>query len=372
MAECPFCKEKVGANDFLPSAEAPCSVCGNRQPSSQPWGIAPAQPVQKEPAITQPALPEPMVLPVPNASATVPTAGGPPPPVALDESHLLPGNRTADHDGPRFLRDRLRSIDLSSALAFLCFSEALLFGSVDALEAFIKPMAGLGLLVGLLGGTLLRLWRKRNPTLPFLLSILCLLTLLFVGSWPSSSSAPPQLVRIPFKEQGMAAFPVIGEDDWVDASANAVKRGDVRVDIVSAQIASVELKDKVLAAASAERFLVIRVLVSYQGGIFQQTPYEPWADRADAPSKHLPVLTDNQDRSYAQKTFGPGRTVVGRADLDALNPGHQVKEVLVYPVPARDVEELRLMLPASAFRHVGAFRFQIPRSMIRGLREKSS
>jgi hypothetical protein len=44
-----------------------------------------------------------------------------------------------------------------------------------------------------------------------------------------------------------------------------------------------------------------------------------------------------------------------------------VREVLVYPIPARDVEYLRLMLPASAFGLTGEYRFQIPRSMIGGL-----
>lgn len=165
----------------------------------------------------------------------------------------------------------------------------------------------------------------------------------------------------------MTAHQAVGEDDWVDASANAVKRGDVRVEIVSAWIGPVDLKRKSSTTASAERYLTIRLRASYEGVIFQQTPYQPWADRADSPSKHSPTLTDNHSRIYAQKTFDADWKVIGRADGDALNPGHQVKEVLVYAVPARDVEHLRLMLPASAFGLAGAFRFHIPRSMIRGL-----
>ncbi len=55
---------------------------------------------------------------------------------------------------------------------------------------------------------------------------------------------------------------------------------------------------------------------------------------------------------------------MGRADVDLLNPGHQVKEVLVFPVPPADVEYLRLTLPASAFGLSGEFRFQVSRGMI--------
>ena len=275
-------------------------------------------------------------------------------------------NAVADDAEPRSLLDRLRTLDVGSALALLCFSVSLLFLSIYQLEPFLKPVAALGLLAGLLGGTLPALWRGRNAVLPALLSSLCLLVLLFAGSWPSFSTPPSALVRIPLKQQGMAANQPVGEDDWVDASANALKRGDVRVEIVSAGIGPVQLKGK-SSSYTSERFLTIRLRVSDEGIVFQQTPYEPWSDRPEALSKHPPTLTDNQGRSYAQKTFDSGAKVAGRIEADALIPGRQLKEVLVYPLPTSGVQQLRLMLPASAFGRTGVFRFQIPRSMIGGL-----
>lgn len=272
-----------------------------------------------------------------------------------------------DDEEPSSWLDRLRNLDFGSALAFFCFSVALLFRSFEEWGSFIKPLAALGLLAGLLGGAVPALWRRRNAILPLLLSILCLLVLLFAGSWPSFSSGPPPLMTVPLRQKGMAAHQAAGADDWVDASANAVKRGDVRVEIVSAQVGPVELKRKSSTTASAERCLTVRLRASYEGFLFQQVPYGPWSDRGDAPSEHPPTLTDEQGRTYAQKTFAPGWKVAGRADVDALTPGHQVKDVLVYPLPARGAAYLRLMLPASAFGLPGAFRFQLPRSMIRGL-----
>jgi hypothetical protein len=47
-----------------------------------------------------------------------------------------------------------------------------------------------------------------------------------------------------------------------------------------------------------------------------------------------------------------------------LTPGHQVKDVLVFPLPADSVKSLWLELPASAFGKQSKFRFQIPRGMI--------
>src|SRR5579875_246200 len=230
---------------------------------------------------------------------------------------------------PPSWRDRLQNIDLGSALAFLCFSVALLCGSLDEWGAFLKPVAALGLLAGLLGGVLPALWRGRNAGLPSFLSVLCLLVLLFMGSW-SSSPSPPPLVRIPLKQKGMVAYQPIREDDWVDASTNAVKRGDVRVEVVSAWIGPLELtQGKSSVKSSAERFFAIRLRVSYEGILFQQIPYQPWTDRAGSPSKHPPTLADNQGRTYVQKTFEPGWKAAGQPDVDALTPGHQVNDVLV-------------------------------------------
>lgn len=270
-------------------------------------------------------------------------------------------------DEPISWLDRLRCLDFGSALALLCFGVALLLVSFYELESFIKPIAAVGLLASVLGGVLPALWRRTNVVVPCLMSILCLLVMLFAGTWPGSSSTAPPLMTVSLKQGGMAVRQAAGADEWVDASANAVKHGDVRADIVSVQIGPVGLKQNSSTTASPENYLTIRVRVSYEGVLFQQTPYEPWSDRAGSPSKNPPTLTDNQGRTYTQKTFHAGSKVVGRTDVDALNPGHQVKDVLVYPIPARDVEYLRLMMPGSAFGLPGEFRFQIPRSMIGGL-----
>ncbi len=376
MPECPFCKEKIGPNDFLPSEDAACSVCGNRSlvpPSSEPWWVAAAALEQQRAMVAQLAQPEAKaptretVAPELNKSETVTTVVAPPPPqVAQSKPILPPRDESADDDEPLTLLDRVRNLDFGSVFALLFLSVALLFCSFDELESFIKPLAGLGLLAGLLGGMLPALWRRRNTVVPFLMSVLCLLVLLFAGSWPNSSPPPPSLVTVGLKQQGMSAHQAAGEDEWVDASANALKRGDVRVEIVSARIGKVDIKRRSSVTSSSERYLMIRLRISYEGILFQQTPYEPWSDRSDSPSKHPPTLTDNQGRMYAQKKFDPGWKVAGQVESDALNPGHQVKDVLIYPIPAREVEHLRLTLPGSAFGLDGAFRFQIPRSMIGG------
>jgi len=263
------------------------------------------------------------------------------------------------------LIDRLRALNAGSAAALLCVSVALLFASIPELEFLIKPLSALGLLLGLLPGLLAAMRQGAAVAPPLVVSVLCLLVLLFLGSWPSSSTPPPPSpAAVPLKQKGMGARQSIEADDWVDAAANAVSRDDVRVQVVSARIGRVDLNNRSGTSLSPDKYLVIRLRSSYEGVLFQETPYDPWADRAGSPSKRQPTLTDNRDRKYNQKTFDAGWKVVGRADTDALTPGHQVKEVLVFPVPPADVEYLRLTLPASAFGLSGEFRFRIPRGMI--------
>lgn len=296
-------------------------------------------------------------------------------PTPLLPNHPAPGGvrfpsraTPVDDDEPDerpSLVDRLRALDVGSAAALLCGSVALLFVSIPELDFLIKPCSGLGLLLGLLAGVLPAVRKRESVAWPLVMSLLCLLVLLFLGSWPSSSAPPPpEMAAIPLQQNGMGARQPVGADDWVDAASSAVRRDDVRVQVVSARIGRVDLKSRSGSSTSPDKYLVIRLRVSYETVLFQQLPYDPWADRAGAPSNHPAILTDNKDRTYNQKTFDAGREVVGRADAKPLTPGHQVKEVLVFPVPPTDVEYLRLKLPASAFGLSGEFRFQLPRGMI--------
>jgi hypothetical protein len=266
---------------------------------------------------------------------------------------------------PLSLIDRLRALNAGSAAALFCASLALLFVSIAELDFLIKPAAGVGLLLGLLAGVLPAVRRKTPVGLSLIVSALCLLILLFLGRWPNvSAPPPPPMAAIQLQQKGMTPHQTAGAEDWVDAATSAVQKDDIRVQVVSARIGRVELKNRGGSVSTSDRQLVIRLRLSYQGVLFQPTPYDPWCDRADAPSKHAPMLADNTDRNYTQKVFDPGWNVVGRAIVEPMTPGHQVKEVLVYPIPPADVEYLRLKLPASAVGLSGEFHFQIPRSMI--------
>src|SRR5690348_11925200 len=114
MAECPYCKEKKGANDFRPSEEEACSVCGNRPESSPPadaWWLSapPLEPLptaagheQLRPNVTPLAPTEAIVGPESKKPETVPTVASPPPPRMLEPSRPthLPRFQADDDEEP--------------------------------------------------------------------------------------------------------------------------------------------------------------------------------------------------------------------------------------------------------------------------------
>jgi hypothetical protein len=323
MIACPVCNAQLGPGDFHHADQsALCPGCGHR--------------------------------------VTAPTTARRPAPLPVEEP---------DDAGPEgFLAARLRHLHPVTVAALVTVSAAVFVASVPVLDVLAKPLSAVGLLLGALAVPV-SVWRGRaNFLVPAAVSAGGLLALLFLGRWPQAPAPPPPpLVAAPLRPGGMATPQPIQEDDWTDARASAVRRNDLRVQIVSARLGSVEVEYKGNKVVSPDRYLVIRVQVSYEGVVFQQVPYEPWVDLANAPSPHQPTLVDNRERVYPQKAFDADRRVVGRGGRSYLTPGRQVNEVLVFPVPAAGVEYLRLKLPASAFGGEGDFRFQIPRAMIGNL-----
>jgi hypothetical protein len=347
--ECPFCHDLLGENDFLPGSGAICPRC------KQPVPLT--------------ALIRPAAAGVRKAGPKLPVR--PTPPTDQDRDA---DDETDDEEGEFEVHDPRTgwtwpTIDLMTAAAFLAGCAAILFAAIPNLIFLAKPLGLLGLLVGLVGSAAPPL-RKRPPLrkpshvgFPLGASAFCLFVLLFVGNQPRVEPPLP-FAAIPLSDKGMTAHKAIMEDDWVDASASAVRHHDLRIDVVSVTIGGVEVEDQGKTTLTPEKHLVIRVRASYETPRYTRIPYEPWVDKGGSPSKHPPILTDTAKHSYAQDTFAPNLTIVGRDKSFFITPGHQVKEVLIFPAPTELPEFLHLELPADAFGMKGVIRFHIPKSMI--------
>jgi hypothetical protein len=78
-------------------------------------------------------------------------------------------------------------------------------------------------------------------------------------------------------------------------------------------------------------------------GLKREISYTGWS--GDSPDAK-PILRDDNDKSYALKTFPSDWIVKGRANDAAIPPGKSLDDVLVFEPPAT-IRYLRLELPAS-------------------------
>ena len=256
-------------------------------------------------------------------------------------------------------------IDGKAAVAFLCGAGALCFASIPLLSWLTKPLSAVGLIIGFFGCWLPARRQRADLWLPGAIVGLSALVLIFGGDWPRPAPAPPAPLAAISLDPEVADRQPIEESHWTDASTHAVILNDLRVQIMSARLETVELNKQGAQTVTPDHYLVIHLHVTFEGVLFKHFPYDQWAESASGPSKHPPALIDDRDHSYNQESFGPGWSVASsRAGPAYVSPGRSVDEILVFPAPPATTAYLQLTLPAAAFGQAGDFKFQIPRSMM--------
>lgn len=359
----------MAAHGRSPGKETTCFWCGERLPGVvQPQRPAvpkakPAKPVEvprETPGLWAEA-PLPAAPPNPTAAASLPNMvrlrNEVDPAVEQEgEGELVPGTS---------LTAELRNLDVAAAAAFFIGSLALFLASVPGVSFLTKPLSLVGLLLAVFGSLLPALRRSANLGLPAFITGLSLIVLLFVGSWPKGPPPPPPPIVATALNRGTGTSQAAKEDEWVDASTSAIVRDFLRVQIVSARVAGVEVKTRSSKFITKDKFLQIRLRATVEGALFKVLSYEPWNDTAKGPSKNQPVLLDDAKRLYVQHAFsGDLKVVSNREEGDYVTNGRALDDILVYPVPDPNIEYLRLKLPAAAFGQDGDFRFHIPRAMM--------
>jgi hypothetical protein len=313
------------------------------------------------------------------AAAPVATekADSPPPAPAIElitdevpppEAASLPAvSAPTEVASPGFRDGGLQGLGMGTLLAFAAGSVGLLCASIPGVSLLAKPLSVIGLLVAI--GTALAMARSAKVAVPAAVAVLCLLVVLFAGEWPWSRRSPPpppprlMAAVIPLGAGNPLPERALDPDEWVNAAENAIRRHDLRVQLVSATIGPVDLKRDDKTSQSKTKHLVFQLAVVCDGQRAPTLEYEPWADQRSEPSPNPPVLTDQNGGVVTQDTFDPAMKIVGRADKRLFQTGSQVREVLAYPAPRGEVRSYHLELPGSAYNLPGTFRFHIPRSM---------
>jgi hypothetical protein len=245
---------------------------------------------------------------------------------------------------------------------------ALLFTSITQVAFLTKPLACLGLVLGVKASLTAR--RERTGVgLPFAASAMCLFTVGFAGPWriwPGAPASSPvvnwqRVAVIPKGDKGMTLWPTVDIAEWVDVSRATVQHNDVRLRVIGVTIGPLpnSSSSRSVLPGAGKNYLLVRVAVSNAGAV-RLVEYGGWGDKAPVPGRYEPRLTDNLDRRYEHCPPGDRE---GSARPIILTPGRTVEDVLVYePPPLDDVTELRLELPAAAYGGTGTLRLKIPRS----------
>jgi hypothetical protein len=351
--ECPTCGDLLGTKDFIPNKGAICPRCGTMVEFA----------VLRQ-AMIAAAAATPATMPDGEATQAPPPQPLPQEPGPLDPDYL-------DKDQQRTPpRQWVQQLGVGVILAFTAFSVSLLLASIGPLAMLSKPLSGLGLLIAI--GALLTLPHSSNVPAGLTVAFLCLLALIFIGPWPrwSSPQRPmPPLAAIAIEESKVGMVPDrldVTDDMWLDAAAYAIRRKDLRVQVMGAMLGDVpfQITDPKVTAPKGP-YLVIYLAVLCDSMRARDLTYVPWASTQQSRSEHPPTLIDDKDRTYAQDTFDPSLKVGGRGQRQFVTLGTQFREVLVYPGEAASAEYLHLELPAAAYGGEGTFRFELQRRMIK-------
>ncbi len=152
------------------------------------------------------------------------------------------------------------------------------------------------------------------------------------------------------------------DGDWVDASSNAVRQGDVRVRISSVKVDFVSGTD-FRDFKSKEQHLLVHMKVENLSDN-RKVDFTGWQAVEYFDEGNAPQLRDNFNNKYKRITFGFATNIDGQILSASIYPEKSITDLLIFEVPVDGAEYLRLELPAKNFGGTGKLRLQIPKSMI--------
>jgi hypothetical protein len=377
IAECLFCGHQLRAPDEAAGLSATCPRCGNaftlapmaRRPSIAPLGLPlKAQQPPEAPLAVMNALPTPKILAVTGHASGDKGPTDTSLDAALTAQQQLPLLQISPAATSPESAGWLHPFGAGS---FFLGTFALLWPQLGLLLFLSIPLSIGGLFLGLLGMVIYLEAPRIRLLLPgagAALNLVVLVVMIFCpdllvdprrfGSAEGGNAGPGGVV---VGEKHSVAKREVAPEGWVDISRDYVQCGDVQLRMPEdrrAGVQYVDLKNAQGQTLARGKYLLIPVRLSNVNGARKIT-YESW----NAPGQ-TGGLRDQKDRVYPVPSLPAGAQVPGQVQSAALLPGKFVNDVLIFEAPARQVEYLRLELPAAAIGGTGQLRLLIPSSMI--------
>jgi hypothetical protein len=271
---------------------------------------------------------------------------------------------TDSQDEDEHAKNRLHPLGVA---ACLCAGVALLVAALPAVAFLTRPVAGVGMLLGIaaiaaVSGT--RPARQVFPVIGAVVSGLVLLVALFAPSLlgpqyeasRQKSDYNPETVRvIPLQ---LTSKDRLDYDGYVDAGRAVFQQGHIRVQVTAAVVGPVQVVDS-KKRFTKQPYLAIGVRVQHLGN-GPQVRFIHWDTNGE---RNVPAATASVEGRPLSLANTGSDVPVGVAFGVDLFPSKSVNDLLVFEAPTT-AGPVRLELPAEAWGGKGTFKFQIPTSMI--------
>ena len=174
------------------------------------------------------------------------------------------------------------------------------------------------------------------------------------GSQESPSVASPKIAGQP---------PKVPVTQWTKATS-ALRQGDIQIQVKSARVGSVALKDMFGdAKKSQDELLTLTIMISNLSA-GKKIDFSTWRGQSFSFGQDFASLSDDNENVYKRINFGLSSVPVGGVDRESIYPGKSIADVLVFETPVAAAKWLHLELPAKNFDGEGMIRFEIPSTMI--------
>lgn len=373
IAECPFCSGKVRVPTSAEGQSAECPRCGDSftlVPMLNPPREGSEPPRPAGPRIDPPSRSTPHRMPAvaaPSTETSVPaTAVDRPATPPRDTTPVPP--RVLNPPRPRAVPPPRRRPAPGPGLgAFVLGGLALALFALPATSLLAWPLAGLGLLLGVVG---LSSWTtaEGKSLYPLVGTAVCLAAL-GMGAWGLATRVPPRSDEPPRATtavQATGAAPVpVEEGEWIDVRRGAVRLHDISVRVAGVRVGPPQFKDTRRQRPSRERRPALFLTLTLMNlGMDRRAEYASWGLPPRQPEQAALVLRDDRGRTYPRRLYGPGQELAGQSQGGMLPPAKRMDDVLAFEPPPPDVAYLRLELPGSALGESGSLRLQIPAELI--------
>lgn len=397
--QCPTCGVRLKVEARFRGTRKTCPACKTKNEI----------PLDLGEEVKLPELPATITLPPKPVIESIKYATPPIPPSVPEVAPLEPieievpevprrrPTRRREPDSIDERRERQASGQGSSAAHSLGVSSlvlgifSLVLAIVPCAGVVALPVAGIGILLGFVGG-ILSLFRSGHgigyPIAGTACNALALLIatfwIVFLSGFASAvaergkgpgkipqiivaNEDPPdgKVVTPDAQPDVPQATPMPKNDGWADASKDVVAVGEVRVRVMGVRVDKFQINDLGRVGPSTEDKLLVFLEV-FNSSKTKKVEYRSWCPQITFTQGETASLGDEHGNHYLRVSPSFGQKFVNQVDRQSsIYPGKVLTEMLVFQVPVETATELRLTLPGRNVDQNGDYRFLIPSKLFR-------